>query len=124
MIRKAVMCGSEEGRWKSTQLGNSLAAYPTSRAVWRGLLKKCPHGNSPAAYPTSCTVRWGGDALSFIKKEARSLPNPLGVDRRAAPGRCSEGQTEMDEDLGNHGGVFDGAIVLKGPPLLKDSVPS
>jgi hypothetical protein len=30
-IRKAVMRGSEEGRWKSTHLGNSLAAYPTTR---------------------------------------------------------------------------------------------
>src|ERR671922_1489992 len=28
---------SEEGRWKSTHRGNSLAAYPTSRAVLRGL---------------------------------------------------------------------------------------
>ena len=31
VIRKAVMRGSEEGRWKSTHPGNSLAAYPTSR---------------------------------------------------------------------------------------------
>ena len=31
VIRKAVMRGSEEGRWKSTHLGNSLAAYSTSR---------------------------------------------------------------------------------------------
>src|SRR5215510_9575301 len=28
---------SEEGRWKSTHRGNSLAAYPTARAVLRGL---------------------------------------------------------------------------------------
>ena len=28
---------SEEGRWKSTHRGNSLAAYPTVRAVLRGL---------------------------------------------------------------------------------------
>jgi hypothetical protein len=31
VIRKAVMRGSERGRWKSTHLGNSLAAYSTSR---------------------------------------------------------------------------------------------
>ena len=31
MIRKAVMRGSERGRWKSTYQGNSLAAYSTSR---------------------------------------------------------------------------------------------
>jgi len=30
------MRGSEEGRWKSTHLGNSLAAYPTARTVPRG----------------------------------------------------------------------------------------
>src|SRR5207302_1885370 len=36
VIRKAVMRGSEEGRWKSTHLGNSLAAYPTARTVPRG----------------------------------------------------------------------------------------
>jgi hypothetical protein len=35
VIRKAVMRGSEEGRWKSTHLGNSLAAYPTSCPVLR-----------------------------------------------------------------------------------------
>ena len=29
MIRKAVTRGSEGGGWKSAQLGNSLAAYPT-----------------------------------------------------------------------------------------------
>jgi hypothetical protein len=33
VIRKAVMRGSEEGRWKSTYPGNSLAAYPTARTV-------------------------------------------------------------------------------------------
>jgi hypothetical protein len=27
----------EGGRWKSTRWGNSLAAYPTARAVLRGL---------------------------------------------------------------------------------------
>ncbi len=36
VIRKAVMRGSEEGRWKSTRKGNSLATYPTSRTVLRG----------------------------------------------------------------------------------------
>jgi nucleotidyltransferase/DNA polymerase involved in DNA repair len=30
------MRGSEEGRWKSTYPGNSLAAYPTARPVLRG----------------------------------------------------------------------------------------
>jgi hypothetical protein len=29
VIRKAVMRGSERGRWKSTHLGNSLAPYST-----------------------------------------------------------------------------------------------
>jgi len=33
VIRKAVMRGSEEGRWKSTSPGNSLAAYPTACTV-------------------------------------------------------------------------------------------
>ena len=29
-------------------------------------------------------------------------------------GRCSGGQTEMGEDLGNHGGMFDGGDDLQG----------
>jgi hypothetical protein len=46
----------------------------------------------------SCTVRWGGDALSFIKKEARSLPNPFGIDRMTAPGiGAVPGRTSRDE---------------------------
>ncbi len=32
-----VKCGSERSRWKSTRMGNSLAAYSTSRTVLRGL---------------------------------------------------------------------------------------
>ena len=44
VIRKAVMRGSEEGRWKSTRKGNSLAAYPTSRPV----LKPSGGGDSAA----------------------------------------------------------------------------
>jgi len=40
----------EGGRWKSTRLGNSLAAYPTARAVLRGL-----RGSNPARLPG----RWG-----------------------------------------------------------------
>ncbi len=30
---ETLMCSSEEGRWKSANDGNSLAAYPTARAV-------------------------------------------------------------------------------------------
>src|SRR5438876_10938431 len=52
VIRKAVMRGSEEGRWKSTHLGNSLAAYPTARTVPRG--GKC---RETPTYPDS-TNRW------------------------------------------------------------------
>jgi hypothetical protein len=36
VIRKAVTRGSEGGGWKSAQLDNSLAAYPTSCTVPRG----------------------------------------------------------------------------------------
>ncbi len=35
MIRKAVTSGSERSRWKSTQPGNSLAAYSTARTAVR-----------------------------------------------------------------------------------------
>jgi len=40
------MRGSEEGRWKSTRKGNSLATYPTSRPVLRG-----PGRSNPARLP-------------------------------------------------------------------------
>src|SRR5919198_2470335 len=41
-----VTISSEGGRWKSTHRGNSLAAYPTSRPVLRGL-----GGSNPARLP-------------------------------------------------------------------------
>jgi len=41
------MRGSEEGRWKSTHLGNSLAAYPTSRSVLREARGAIPRAYSP-----------------------------------------------------------------------------
>jgi hypothetical protein len=42
------MRGSEEGRWKSTHMGNSLAAYPTSRTdLWE------TGGEIPPVYPAS-----------------------------------------------------------------------
>ena len=47
VIRKAVMRGSEEGRWKSTHRGNSLAAYPTSRSVLREARGAIPRAYSP-----------------------------------------------------------------------------
>jgi hypothetical protein len=42
VIRKTVMRGSEEGRWKSTRMGNSLAAYPTARPVRRRGCRNVP----------------------------------------------------------------------------------
>jgi hypothetical protein len=47
VIRKAVMRGSEEGRWKSTHPGNSLAAYPTSRWDLREAGGEIPPAYSP-----------------------------------------------------------------------------
>jgi len=45
------MRGSEEGRWKSTHLGNSLAAYPTARTVpWGGKCRETP------TYPDTITL--------------------------------------------------------------------
>jgi hypothetical protein len=42
---------------------------------------------------------------------------PLGVgrnDREGSAGRCADGQAKMREDLGNHGGIFDGGDDLQG----------
>ena len=41
---------------------------------------------------------------------------PVGIHRRPCrcSGRCSGGQTEIGEDLGNHGGMFDGGDDLQG----------
>ncbi len=36
------MHGSEEGRWKSTRKGNSLAAYPTACPIRGGLGRNLP----------------------------------------------------------------------------------
>ena len=33
--------------------------------------------------------------------------------REGSAGRCSSGQAEMSEDLGNHGGMFDGGDDLQ-----------
>ena len=52
VIRKAVRRGSERGRWKSTHLGNSLAAYSTSRS--RAL--EC-NTISPAMPPPTMSIR-------------------------------------------------------------------
>jgi hypothetical protein len=49
VIRKAVMRGSERGRWKSTHPGNSLAAYSTSRWVLREAGGESPPAYSPCA---------------------------------------------------------------------------
>ena len=73
----------------------------------------------------SCTVRWGGDALSFIKKEARSLPNPFGVDRMAA--KVARSGARMGKPRGARilaitGGCLMAAMIVKGPPLLRDTV--
>ena len=48
---ETVKRGSERGRWKSTWLGNSLAAYSTSRKVLRGPWGETPIGYSPG-FPT------------------------------------------------------------------------
>jgi len=47
------MGGSEKGRWKSTHLGNSLAAYPTSRrrALAFNVDVICRHPTTPHAPP-------------------------------------------------------------------------
>ncbi|MGI0015048.1 MAG: hypothetical protein ACREBU_16645 [Nitrososphaera sp.] len=36
----------------------------------------------------------------------------------AARGRCAGGQAEMGEDLGNHGGVYDGGDDLQGAATM------
>ena len=46
VIRKAVTRGSEGGGWKSAQLGNSLAAYPTHAGI-------CAGGGRVTALPTA-----------------------------------------------------------------------
>ena len=58
MIRKAVMRGSEEGRWKSARKGNSLATYPTVKhgfeAKRRGRPRRLGNGSDTgqASQPT------------------------------------------------------------------------
>ena len=37
---------------------------------------------------------------------------------RARSGRCSDGQAEVGEDLGDHGGMFDGGDDLQGAAAL------
>src|SRR4029453_14202792 len=53
---------SEEGRWKSTHRGNSLAAYPTSRPVLRR------GGESNLASLSRRICRWS----KLIRKERRA----------------------------------------------------
>src|SRR5262249_35742734 len=60
-----VTISSEGGRWKSTHRGNSLAAYPTSRAVLRGL-----GGSNPARLP-------GGVRVTGSSTSSRLLPLTL-----------------------------------------------
>src|SRR6266446_4219400 len=48
-----VTISSEGDRWKSTHRGNSLAVYPTSRAVLRGL-----SGSNPARLPGTRHALW------------------------------------------------------------------
>src|SRR5215475_5182136 len=60
-----VTISSEGGRWKSTHRGNSLAAYPTSRAVLRGL-----SGSNPARLP-------GGVRATGSSTSSRLLPLTL-----------------------------------------------
>jgi hypothetical protein len=57
VTRKAVMRGSEEGRWKSTHRGNSLAAYPTSCTVLRAPGGGIPPGDSPGHHLRAGTGR-------------------------------------------------------------------
>src|SRR5262249_6061128 len=48
---------SEEGRWKSTHQGNSLAAYPTASPVLNaGDGETCPQGNAPCPYAARSTA--------------------------------------------------------------------
>jgi hypothetical protein len=49
-----VTSSSEGGRWKSTHRGNSLAAYPTARAVTTGGMGR--HSSAVRPVPTHLTV--------------------------------------------------------------------
>jgi FkbM family methyltransferase len=61
---------SERSRWKSTQLGNSLAAYSTARPVWSGGKAERPYLSLPAPprkrnSPYEC-LAWANHNLSPI----------------------------------------------------------
>jgi hypothetical protein len=62
VIRKAVTRGSEGGGWKSAQLGNSLAAYPT-------------HVRFEVAGDGNRDMEWVIEAL-LEETGANRLPNP------------------------------------------------
>src|SRR6266702_8674441 len=66
-----VTISSEGGRWKSTHRGNSLAAYPTSRPVLRGLeggnTFRLPSGNLMLGFQ-------GGVSIPLVKGGVRAPP--------------------------------------------------